>query len=114
MVTGRIHQGVDALHTAVEADAGNGRARLMLARALFQTDDPAGALSHAERAVALTPRDPDAFLLLGRVYAVHRMFDSAARAFHTALALRPGDGEAQELLRRLDEEGRRGMEASVR
>jgi tetratricopeptide (TPR) repeat protein len=114
MAAGQIHQGVDALHAAVEADGDNSRARLILARALFANQDPAGAVPHAERAVALRQRDPDALLLLGRLYAAQRRFDSAARAFEAARALRPDDDEARQLLRRLGEEGWRGGEARAR
>lgn len=52
------------------------------------------AKNHAEAAVRLGPKNPSAWLTLGRVALAEKETEKALAAFHRVLGLRPGDREA--------------------
>ncbi|HTV02556.1 MAG TPA: tetratricopeptide repeat protein [Luteitalea sp.] len=66
---GRLREAVDALKISLWSEE-SVDARLLLAESLLESDEPAAALTHAERAVQLAPTSADARALLAKIKAV--------------------------------------------
>jgi Tfp pilus assembly protein PilF len=76
-------------------------ARLTLGTLLLARRDLRGAGEHADRALALTPHNADAHLLIGRIHAIQGRLEDAARDFTRALEIDPARADAEEYLRRV-------------
>jgi tetratricopeptide (TPR) repeat protein len=94
----RVADGITTLRRAIALDPGSGAAHLVLARALFIDRDLQGARKHAEAALGLRPRDPDASYLMARVRLVEGDRISALRFLQQTLDLDPAYAAARELM----------------
>jgi hypothetical protein len=101
VATNRVDEGIAALRRAVEADGDHTVARLTLGTLLLARRDLRGAAEHAEQALALTPHNADAHLLIGRIHAIQGRLEDAARDFTRALEIDPARADAEEYLRRV-------------
>jgi tetratricopeptide (TPR) repeat protein/O-antigen ligase len=61
--------------------------RLLWSHALLRSQDPAGALAEARRALVLAPRKPEVHGALAEAYEASAQWDEAQRALATAVAL---------------------------
>ena len=82
--------------TVAVASSQNGAARKFADKAMraLAKRHPAQAVTFAEQAVALSPRDASYRALLGRMYLAAGRFGSASQAFGDVLALDPTDAKA--------------------
>jgi hypothetical protein len=100
-----LEEGIAALQRGVALAPDSGIAHVMLASALFDARrDIRDVITHARRAVALMPSDPGAYVTLGRALAVSGRLEEARRLVTRAVEIDPGNGEARELLRRIQVE----------
>ena len=97
--TGATEEAISAFRRAVALAPENGRAQLNLALTLFDDRQEIGeVLPQARRAVALTPSDPVALVLLARVLAVNGEWREAVALAERAVQIDPNDTDARELL----------------
>jgi Flp pilus assembly protein TadD len=82
------------------------RVHLYLSWVALRRHLPEEARREGERAVALDPRDPEAWNHLGAVRAATGDREGARQAWEKALAIRPGDPQARANLDRLEAGGR--------
>lgn len=99
--SGRTADGIAALQQAVSIEPRHAMAQGTLARALFISQDIAGATVAARHAVALRPDDADSRVLMGRIQAVQGLFVEAERHFADAVRLDPDHRVARDLLDRV-------------
>ncbi|MCK6552227.1 tetratricopeptide repeat protein [Myxococcota bacterium] len=98
----RWDEAVDAFGEAVRLAPEHGPARLRLAYNLAMgKDDPQQANTHAQKAVALLPNEPEAHFVLGLCYEKGGMEKAAVRAYTRVLELKPNHTEAKKRLKKL-------------
>ncbi len=90
-----------ALEVALETAPGASTAHVEIASVLLKLDDAPGALSHAERAMALEGESPRILNVLARTLAASGRLDDARAVANRALAGHPSDEEAQALAAQL-------------
>jgi tetratricopeptide (TPR) repeat protein len=96
---GDLDHAIPSLQQAVAAEPDTAVAQLALASALFDTRrDIREVVTHARRAAALLPSDPQAQVMLGRALAASGELSEAARAVQHALDIVPSHADARELL----------------
>ncbi|MFG1751115.1 tetratricopeptide repeat protein [Streptosporangium sandarakinum] len=88
----------EAARRGLALDPHGSRLTGLLAVALGELGDRAGALAAASDAVRLDPESPSAHLVYGRVHLAFGGARDAARAFREVLRLSPGADQARELL----------------
>ena len=104
-----------ALHAALQTAPGATPVHLEMAGVLLAMRDPTGAVSHAERAVALEGESPRTLSVLARALAGAGKGAEARAAVSRALAMQPDDEELRALAGRLREhEGPVGWGARIR
>jgi cytochrome c-type biogenesis protein CcmH/NrfG len=102
IATDQIDEAIPILRRAASLAPANAMAHRNLAMALFAARyDIADVLTHARRAVMLTPNDVAALDALGRALAVHGDFDQAIAMFERAIAIDPAYADVREHLDRL-------------
>jgi tetratricopeptide (TPR) repeat protein len=94
----RPGDGIAALRRAIGMDPASGAAHLVLARAFFAIQDFPGAREHAEAALGLRPRDPEASYLMARIRLVDGERILALQFLRQTLELDPAHAAARELL----------------
>jgi tetratricopeptide (TPR) repeat protein len=95
-------EAIDVFRDAVRVAPEHGLAHLRLAYNLvLRGRDPHEATTHAHRAVALLPDDPESHFVLGMCYEKGGMEKAAVRAFTRALELKPNHNEAKKRLKKL-------------
>jgi tetratricopeptide (TPR) repeat protein len=97
----KTDEALAVLRNAVEADPSNGQARVNLAQVLLDVGQIQAAEKEARQVVALTPRNPLGYDLLGQALAMQKNWPEARRAFEQALQIAPNYTPARENLRRL-------------
>lgn len=85
----QLAQALQHLRRATELDAAHAGFATQFARALSFARLSQEALSAADRALALSPRDPGTLDLLGGIYAQNEAHTKAATAFRRAVMLMP-------------------------
>ncbi len=98
---GRLTAARGALEVALEIAPGAVIAHLEMADVLAELDDPGGAVSHAQAAVALEGSSPRALGLLARALGQVGRTAEAMDAARAALAIEPEDVQTRALLSRL-------------
>jgi Tfp pilus assembly protein PilF len=86
---------IEHLENAIEADAGNERARLVLARAHCAAGDPDAALAQIGILLDAHPGDPGLLREQGYVMILQEDYMWAIEALQEAIEKEPGDGLAQ-------------------
>jgi len=76
---------------ALAADPDNSELHRLLALALCDAGDPAGAIDAAERAVALRPAGPGSRMALGIAHYRAKHYDSAVEHLSRSIALNPNE-----------------------
>jgi tetratricopeptide (TPR) repeat protein len=90
-----------ALEVALEIAPGAALAHVELSEALLRLDDPARALEHATRALALEGESPRGMSARARALEAAGRMPEAREAAARALAMQPESREARELVERL-------------
>jgi tetratricopeptide (TPR) repeat protein len=98
LMVDRRAEGLAALRRAIALDPASGSAHLALARALFIEKDLHGTREHAETALELRPRDPDASYLMAHVRLAEGDRISALRFLRQALDIDPTYAPARDLM----------------
>ncbi len=86
-----------ALEVALETAPGASTAHVEIASVLLMLDDPTGALSHAERAMALEGESPRTLNVLARTLAAAGRLDEARAIAQRAVVANPEDEQARAL-----------------
>jgi predicted Zn-dependent protease len=84
-----VHAAIVLLERSVALDPDWGPAHQVLGNALHEAHDLAGSERELWRAIAIDPKDADAFNTLGYVYTEENCGEEARAAFRSALFLRP-------------------------
>lgn len=90
----------EALSRAVDVDPTNLSARLRLAASLAAAGQVDVAVGHARAAWEANPRDPEAALLLGRLYEARGELQAARDVYQVSLRYAPNNKALQEALKR--------------
>ena len=116
LAAGRFPEAAEALQKTVRLDPDSLRPRLMLAYALWQSEQREQAILVLRRLIERFPGNADAWFNLGNFYRAERQFEDAARTFGRAAQLQPDNAAARvNLAYVLVQSGRfREAEASVR
>jgi tetratricopeptide (TPR) repeat protein len=116
LAAGRFPEAAEALRKTVHLDPDSPRPRLMLAYALWHSEQREQAILVLRRLIERSPGNADAWFNLGNFYRAERQFEDAVRAFGRAAQLQPRGAAARvNLAYVLVQSGRFGeAEASVR
>ena len=95
LAAGRFPEAAEALSKAVRLDPDSPRPRLMLAYALWQSEQRDEAILVLRRLIERSPGNADAWFNLGNFYRAERQFQDAVRAFARAAQLQPGNAAAR-------------------
>ena len=95
LAAGRFPEAAEALQKTVRLDPDSLRPRLMLAYALWQSEQREQAILVLRRLIERSPGNADAWFNLGNFYRAERQFEDAVRAFARAAQLQPGNAAAR-------------------
>lgn len=95
LAAGRFPEAAEALRKTVRLDPDSPRPRLMLAYALWRSEQREQAILVLRRLIERSPGNADAWFNLGNFYRAERQFEDAARAFRRAAQLQPGYAAAR-------------------
>jgi tetratricopeptide (TPR) repeat protein len=95
LAAGRFPEAAEALRKTVRLDPDSPRPRLMLAYALWQSEQREQAILALRRLIERSPGNADAWFNLGNFYRAERQFKDAVRAFGRAAQLQPGSAAAR-------------------
>jgi Flp pilus assembly protein TadD len=90
---GKAAEAIGPLEKAVAASK-TSAPRFTLAKAYLQAKEPAKALALVEQTIVLEPKEPELYMIRGRILRDQRKFTEAANSFFAAAKLRPNDPEA--------------------
>ena len=92
-IEGKKNDAIKYARKAIASDAGNVRAQTFYARLLFETGEVEQARVQLSKAFAMTPKDPNAYVLAGEVDLLERKYEEAVVEFEQAIRLAP-EGDA--------------------
>jgi tetratricopeptide (TPR) repeat protein len=96
--TGRIHDAIRLCREGLARFPQYVTARLILAKALLDDDDPDGALDEVRAILATSPQEAQAHRLAGHLYRRAGALGDAVGHLEQAVRLDPGDRESRALL----------------
>jgi tetratricopeptide (TPR) repeat protein len=96
--TGRIHDAIRLCREGLARFPQYVTARLILAKALLDDDDPDGALDEVRAILATSPQEAQAHRLAGNLYRRAGALGDAVGHLEQAIRLDPGDRESRALL----------------
>ena len=91
LAAGRFPEAAEALRKTVHLDPDSPHPRLMLAYALWRSEQREQAILVLRRLIERSPGNADAWFNLGNFYRAERQFEDAVRAFGRAAQLQPGN-----------------------
>ena len=94
---GDFGKSVRAYKAAIAVNPNGAAAHLGLGNAYYELDSLKAALFHLEKARSLTPKDPQAYVLLGAAYQSARKVDDAIKAYERYLELAPNGKFARDI-----------------
>ena len=97
---GLVDEGLRIAQAGVANHPNFASGRVVLARVLCEMEEWAGALTHIEKAVELSPDNRAAHLLLGQTLVQLRRPKDALKAYKMLLFLNPNDAQATEFVRK--------------
>jgi protein O-mannosyl-transferase len=99
---GRYAEAIPQFRLGLELDTDNGTLRYNLATALFDNGEIDESMVEARRALSVSPRNADAYNLIGKALAMQRQFKEAVAHLEAAVKLKPDDPALREVMQRVD------------